>query len=187
MTEACLSGPSPCLRSSAWLTGEQSQGWAMGPRDLAKEGRRHRGRCTQTCACNTWGQGGEGSGIHCPPLRAQSRACGRQADMGGVRGTPGAWGRSSDQAPCLLCPTSQRNCLPSGGGRPLRRGLPWVGIPAPWRVLRVIPRGPGDAPLLSWGAREGEPHFLSQRDPREMRPQRPRAQEPLVVGAAGSQ
>lgn len=199
MTEACLSGPSPCLRSSAWLIGEQSQGWAMGPMTWQRKEGAIRDGAPRPVLATEGAEGAEASGIHCPLLHAQSLpragpAAGRQTweESEGPLG-PGGGPRirrtapPHQQASSLLCPTSQRNCLLSGGGRPLRRGLPWVSISAPWRVLRVSPRGPGGAHLWSWVAREGEPHFLSQRDPREMRPQRPRAQESLMVGAAGRQ
>lgn len=42
------------------------------------------------------------------------------------------------------------------------------GLSVPWWVLRMIPRGSVDAHLLRWGLGEDEPHFLSQKAPREM-------------------
>lgn len=134
----------------------------------------------------------KGLETYCPPLfvlRA-SPAAGRygknQRDtLRPLSGWVGCSDRGTQPHPASRhpsgCPTSQNDCLPLGGGGPSSWGLPGVGIPAPWRDLQRIPRGPGDAHLLSWGAWEEEPHFLSQRDPREMRPQRPSAQESLTV------
>lgn len=197
MTEACLSGPSPCLRSSAWLIREQSQGWAMGPMTWRRRkvplGMVHPDLCSQQRGPR--GRKGLGSTVlHYVPSAQSRPVAGRQTweESEGPLG-PGGGPRIRRHSPTSpagtpLAVSHQPEELSSfGSGRPLRRGLPWVSISAPWRVLRVSPRGPGGAHLWSWVAREGEAHFLSQRDPREMRPQRPGAQESLVAGAAGRQ